>query len=50
MAEHGTVEYTTATGNDLPTHEQTYLNFVRLMKYCLGAIIVILILMATFLT
>jgi len=28
MADHGTVEYATATGNDYPTHEGTYQNFV----------------------
>lgn len=30
MADHGTVEYATATGNDLPTHEATYESFVHL--------------------
>ena len=30
MADHGTVEYATATGNDLPTHESTYESFVHL--------------------
>jgi Bacterial aa3 type cytochrome c oxidase subunit IV len=30
MAEHGQVEYATATGNDLPAHESTYKNFVLL--------------------
>jgi hypothetical protein len=29
MAEHGTVEYTTAEGNDYPTHEQSYERFVH---------------------
>lgn len=29
MAEHGTVEYATATGNDLPAHEATYSGFVH---------------------
>ncbi len=28
MAEHGTVEYATATGNDYPAHEGTYERFV----------------------
>jgi len=28
MAEHGTVEYATATGNDLPAHESSYQRFV----------------------
>ena len=30
MADHGTVEYATATGNDLPAHERTYEGFVHL--------------------
>jgi len=29
MADHGEVEYATATGNDYPSHEQTYENFVH---------------------
>jgi len=29
MAEHGTVEYATATGNDYPAHEQAYERFVH---------------------
>jgi hypothetical protein len=30
MADHGTVEYATATGNDLAAHEGTYERFVHL--------------------
>jgi len=30
MADHGQVEYATATGNDLPAHEDSYSNFVQL--------------------
>jgi hypothetical protein len=30
MADHGTVEYATATGNDLAAHEGTYESFVHL--------------------
>ena len=30
MADHGQVEYATATGNDLPAHESTYKNFTLL--------------------
>jgi hypothetical protein len=30
MAEHGHVEYATATGNDLAAHEGTYEGFVQL--------------------
>src|SRR5882757_9222491 len=29
MADHGTVEYATATGNDYPAHEGTYETFVK---------------------
>ena len=29
MAEHGTVEYATAAGNDYPAHENTYENFLH---------------------
>jgi hypothetical protein len=29
MADHGTVEYATATGNDYPVHESTYERFVH---------------------
>ena len=30
MADHGKVEYATATGNDLVAHESTYSGFVQL--------------------
>lgn len=29
MADHGTVEYATATGNDYPAHESSYASFVN---------------------
>lgn len=29
MADHGTVEYATATGNDYPAHENTYERFIQ---------------------
>jgi hypothetical protein len=29
MADHGTLEYATATGNDYPAHEQSYERFVE---------------------
>jgi hypothetical protein len=28
MADHGTVEYATATGNDYPAHENSYQTFI----------------------
>jgi hypothetical protein len=49
MAAHGDVEYATATGNDYPAHEATYLFFLSLLKWGLGVVILILILMAFFL-
>jgi hypothetical protein len=39
MADHGTVEYATATGNDLEAHEATYENFVHLAT--IGTLLVI---------
>ena len=50
MADHAELQYATATGNDLPAHEQTYRNFITLVKTSLAVIVVILILMAFFLT
>jgi hypothetical protein len=49
MADHGEVEYATATGNDYPAHEETYHNFITLVKVALIHVIIILILMAYFL-
>ncbi len=43
--DHAELEYS-ATGNDLPAHEQTYRNFVTLVKTSLAVIVVLLILMA----
>ncbi len=50
MADHAELDYATATGNDYPAHEQTYRNFITLVKTSLAIIVVILILMAYFLT
>jgi hypothetical protein len=49
MADHGEVEYATATGNDYAAHEQTYHNFIKLVKVGLITVVVILVLMAYFL-
>jgi hypothetical protein len=49
MADHADVQYATATGNDLAAHEQTYKNFVTLVKTGLAVVIVIVILLAIFL-
>jgi hypothetical protein len=50
MADHSEVAYTTADGNDYVAHEQTYLGFLMLVKWGTISIIVILVLMAIFLT
>jgi hypothetical protein len=49
MADHGEVEYATATGNDLAAHEQTYRNFITLVKVVTGIVVLIVILLAIFL-
>ncbi|HEX3502537.1 MAG TPA: aa3-type cytochrome c oxidase subunit IV [Xanthobacteraceae bacterium] len=49
MADHGELEYATATGNDYAAHEQTYRNFITLVKVGLITVVVILVLMAYFL-
>jgi hypothetical protein len=49
MADHGDLEYASATGNDYASHEQTYHNFLTLVKIVLGVVAVILILLAYFL-
>jgi Bacterial aa3 type cytochrome c oxidase subunit IV len=48
MADHGEVEYATADGMDYPAHEQTYRNFITLVKGVLAAVVVIVILLAIF--
>jgi hypothetical protein len=50
MAAHGAPEYSVAEGNDYPAHEQTYLNFLSLVKWIMGTVVVIVIGMAYFLT
>ena len=50
MADHGEVEYATATGNDYPAHEQTYHNFITLVKVTMAVVIVIVVGMSYFLT
>jgi hypothetical protein len=49
MAEHGNVEYATATGNDYAEHENTYRLFLKLAKWTVGFLVVLLVLMAYFL-
>jgi hypothetical protein len=50
MAAHGATEYSVADGNDYPAHEQTYLNFIKLVKWVGGFVILIVAGMAYFLT
>ena len=50
MADHGEMAYSTAEGNDYAAHEQTYEGFIKLVKYGSGSVVLILILMAIFLT
>jgi hypothetical protein len=49
MVDHGELEYASATGNDYAAHEQTYRNFITLVKGVLVAVVVIVILLAYFL-
>ena len=50
MADHSEVAYTTADGNDYIAHEQTYEGFIKLVKYGMASVALIVILMAIFLT
>jgi Bacterial aa3 type cytochrome c oxidase subunit IV len=47
MADHGTVEYATATGNDYPAHEQSYERFVHFTYVGILYVITILFGLAT---
>ena len=49
MADHGEVHYATATGNDYAEHEGTYLMFLKLTKWGIGLVVLLLIAMAYFL-
>jgi hypothetical protein len=48
MDDHGQLEY--ATGNDYLGHKETYRTFVMLTRSAVAVIVVIVILMAIFLT
>ena len=51
MADHQPeVTYTIADGNDYPAHEQTYEGFIKLVKIATAAVVVIVSMMAIFLT
>jgi hypothetical protein len=49
MADHGTVEYATAEGNDYAEHEKTYRLFIGLVKWHIYLLAVLLLLMFYFL-
>ncbi|MFG1424170.1 aa3-type cytochrome c oxidase subunit IV [Roseixanthobacter liquoris] len=49
MAEHGTIEYMTAEGNDYAEHARTFALFTQLTKYGAITVAVILVLMWIFL-
>ncbi|CAL8975995.1 aa3-type cytochrome c oxidase subunit IV [Rhodoplanes serenus] len=46
MAEHASVQYETASGNDLAQHEATYQGFLQFVKWSVGATVLVLVLMA----
>lgn len=50
MADHHEVEYATAEGNDYAEHEGTYRFFIKVVKWTVIVIVVILAMMAYFLT
>jgi len=50
VADHSEVAYTTADGNDYAAHEATYEGFLKPVKYGTIAVIIIVALMAIFLT
>jgi hypothetical protein len=47
MADHGTVEYANATGNDYPAHERGYQRFVHFTLVAILYVITILFGLAT---
>ncbi len=47
MADHGTVEYATATGNDFPAHESSYERFVHFTVVGILYVVTILFGLAT---
>jgi hypothetical protein len=43
MADHGRTEYATAAGNDLPEHEATYANVMKLTKVGTVAVLCVVV-------
>ena len=50
MADHSEMTYTTADGMDYRAHEATYEGFIKLVKYGTATVVIIVALMAIFLT
>ena len=50
MSDHSEVAYTTADGNDYVAHEATYVGFIKLVKFGTATVVIIVALMAIFLT
>lgn len=50
MSAHDKVEYAVADGNDYAEHERTYDGFIAMTKWGIISLVVLLILMAYFLT
>ncbi len=48
MADHGTPEYSTASGNDYAEHEATYENFLTLTKWVTIGVVIVLVFLWTF--
>lgn len=43
MADHGEPEYSTATGNDYRQHEEMYEAFLKLTKWTIVAVTIVLV-------
>jgi hypothetical protein len=50
MADHSDIQYSTSEGMDYPAHEQQYQTFVKMLVIGAAAVIMIVVLMAIFLT
>jgi hypothetical protein len=50
MAEHGTPEYSTAPGNDHIQHQGMYVDFLKIVKWSIILVVIVLSGMFLFLT
>ena len=48
MADHGKPEYSTATGNDYRQHEEMYEAFLKITKWGIISVVVILVFLFAF--